>query len=341
MYTVGISRGTIEDETRRNWANDGPRPVAWVAWYPADDKAQGEVLSIPASATDSVFILTGGVLDAAVNSSRVTWPVVLLSHGTGGSAFGMDWLGARLAAHGFIAIAVSHHGNTALEPYLPEGFICWWERASDLSFALDVLSQGKMFSHYIDFSRVFAVGFSLGSYTALAMAGAITQMQLFDDWLETIPHKGPNGPKEFPDLSEHFQKLITGSAEFRASQDRHHQNYLDTRIKAVLALAPPPPVRAFTPQSLSAIDIPVSIIVGPADTEAPPEPCAKWLDAHLPNSHLTLLDKEVGHYVFLNEATEFGKTTEPDICIDANGVIRSEIHHQTLLAALTLFEKEF
>ncbi len=336
-YKVGISTGCLKDATRNNWAGDGPRPIAWVVWYPANDTAQGEQLSVDAGAKDEMFIVHGGIINAPVNTSSKSWPVVLLSHGTGGSAFGMDWIGHRLAQQGFIAIAVSHHGNTAIEPYLPEGFLCWWERATDLTFALDALRQKGILAETIDLELVFALGFSLGAYTVLTLAGAMTDMQLFEHWLQQRSHKGPNGPKEFPDLSEHIPQLIANSAEFSTSQARQHNDFSDSRIKAIVAIAPPPPIRALTLQSLTAINIPVSIIVGQADEEAPYEPCALWLDSVLPNSQLTLLGKNVGHYVFLNEATGFGITTQPDICVDAQGVDRSAIHQQTAQAVVEFF----
>jgi len=338
MYQVGLARGLIEDKTRNNWTSDGPRPVAWVAWYPVDDTAHGEKLCAKPSATNAAFVIFGGLLNADINTSRKTWPVVLMSHGTGGAAFGMDWLGARLAALGFIAISVNHHGNTATEPYQPEGFLCWWERADDLKLALDRLAIEGVLAGAIDFSRVFAAGFSLGAYTVLALAGAITDVELFQQWLETTATKEPHGPKEFPDLSDHIPKLLASSAEFNKSQARQHQNFGDNRIKAVLALAPPPPIRAFTRQSLGAIDIPVHIVVGQADKEAPADTCASWLKSHLANSHLTLLGKDIGHYVFLGEPTELGKITQPDICMDAQGVERSTIHHQTTRIAFKLFQ---
>jgi len=337
MYKVGIVTGVLSDKTRNNWAGDGPRPIAYIAWYPADNNARGEKLCVKHSAKDAPFVITGGFINAAINNTQKVWPVVLLSHGTGGSALGMDWLGSKLAAAGFIAIAVSHHGNTITEPYLPEGFLCWWERAADLTFALDVLASDGVLRGAIDFEQTFAAGFSLGAYTVLALAGAITDMQLFDDWLEKHAPKGPTGPKEFPDLSSHIPELIANSAEFRASQARQHLDYRDSRMRAVVALAPPPPIRAFTRQSLAKINLPVNIVAGQADCHAPHQTCAQWLDRQLPDSKLTLLGKNVGHYVFLNEATQFGQSTEPDFCLDAKGVDRSAIHHQTTQATITLF----
>ena len=42
-------------------------------------------------------------------------PLVLLSHGTGGSAVMLAWLGETLARAGYVVAAINHHGNTATE----------------------------------------------------------------------------------------------------------------------------------------------------------------------------------------------------------------------------------
>src|ERR1035441_7149788 len=44
-------------------------------------------------------------------SAAGRFPLIALSHGTGGAAMQMAWLGTRLAAHGYIAAAVDHPGN--------------------------------------------------------------------------------------------------------------------------------------------------------------------------------------------------------------------------------------
>lgn len=53
-----------------------------------------------------------------------TAPAAALSSSAG-------WAG-RLR-RGYVVAAVNHHGNTSREPYLPHGFLLWWERAKDLT----------------------------------------------------------------------------------------------------------------------------------------------------------------------------------------------------------------
>jgi predicted dienelactone hydrolase len=83
-------------------------------------------------------------MDAPLSPARAKYPLILLSHGTGGSADSLDWLGAALAAAGYVVIGVNHPGNNALEPLTREGFMLWWERALDLSEARRCLGRPEI-----------------------------------------------------------------------------------------------------------------------------------------------------------------------------------------------------
>jgi len=272
--------------------------------------------------------------DAPLRADSAALPVLLVSHGTGGSARDIGWLGRRLAAAGFAVMGVDHHGNTINEEYRPEGFLCWWERPRDLSVVLDILSRTDPFSGRLDLDRVFAAGFSLGGHTVLSLLGGITEMEKFLRWADGTP--GGRGPREFPNLADEVTPLFERSGVFRESWDRHAQSCHDSRVKAAVTLAPASPIRGFTTESLAAIRAPVAIAVGGADTEAPPGPCARWLHDQLADCRLYELGPTVGHYVFLCEATESGRACEPDICRDAPGVERRAIHDRIARATLDL-----
>ncbi len=302
MYSVGYMEGKEFDHTREHWREISPRPLTWASWYPS---------------------AIGGKL----SSEHSKFPVVLLSHGTGGRAQSISWLGSRLAKQGFISIAVSHHGNSCIEPYMAKGFICWWERARDLSVILDTLVNQGPFANRFDLSAVSAVGFSLGGHTVLSLLGDQTNYDLFLNWLAS---KGmlDTGPKEFPDLARAFPELFATSDKFCKSMDRQGLSYKDDRIKSAVVLAPAPPIRAFNPSSLKSISIPVGIMVGQDDREAPHKDCAAWLKEQCPEMTLELLDKNVGHYIFLPEPTKIDLENEPDIYCDPVGVNRRNIHNQ-------------
>ncbi|WP_284944163.1 alpha/beta hydrolase family protein [Acidisoma cladoniae] len=334
MSKVGYRRGQAADLSRENWAGTGPRPLSWTAWYPTEAEQPEEEVSL--GREGAAWMTMGKVVtQGELRRQTEPFPVVLMSHGTGGSAADLGWLGIRLAAKGFVVLGVDHHGNTAVEPFRPEGFLCWWERARDLSVVLDLLAELEPFQGRLDFGKVFAAGFSLGGYTVLSLGGAITHMRLFSDWMTA---RGiTRGPREFPDIASHVAPLLERSRVFRASWERPSQSYRDARVKAILSCAPAPTVRAFSNESLRDLTLPVSLIVGGADTEAPAEDCAYWLDERLPNRRLVLLGPDVGHAIFLCEATALGRTADPIACLDAVGVDRRAIHDDVAARAIALF----
>ena len=244
------------------------------------------------------------------------------------------WLARDLAKRGFIAIGINHHGNTATEPYRAEGFICWWERARDLTVLLDHMAVHGEFTDRIDIDQAFVAGYSLGGCTAAALLGAISKTSRFQ--LSPGNADFARGVREFPDLADRLPGLIESGAVFRDSWHRMSASYRDVQFKAALLLAPGRSVLGFDEPSLAAIETPVHIVVGGADFVAPG---ARWLHERWPASTFDLLAADVGHHVFLPETTAAGRLAEPDICIDPPSVDRRSIHRQTALLAAELFER--
>jgi predicted dienelactone hydrolase len=329
---VGFRQGLLADSSRPNWDGRGPRPVSWVAWYPAAADAVDQDLRA-SDATAAWFSYRPAARDAALNYTSARYPIVMLSHGTGGTAMHQEWLARDLAARGFIAVGVNHHGNTSAEPFRAEGFLAWWERARDLTLLLDALAAHGEFAGQIDTDRAFVVGYSLGGCTAAALLGAITETSRF----ERSP-KNKNfgrGPREFPDLADHLPGLLETSAIFRDSWARMSVSYLDTRFKAALMLAPGNSVLGCNEDGLRSITTPTRIVVGGSDFVLP---VSTWLHERLEANELVMLAREVGHYVFLPEATDYGRRASPDCCIDAPGVDRKAVHAHVAALAAELFQ---
>jgi predicted dienelactone hydrolase len=331
MFPVGFTTGLVHDPDRLAWSGEGPRPLAWSAWYPAVEGSATAPHGVPPAAP--LFFMGEVAADAPLSAARPQWPVVLLSHGTGGTAASLGWLACRLAATGHIVLGVDHHGNTAAEPYRPEAFLAWWDRPRDLTLLLHRLAADGPFAGRLNLSDVTAAGFSLGGYTVLALAGGITEMALFRDWASTQPTV--RGPREFPDLAGQVPPLLATNAAFRAAWERQSGNLRDPRVRSVVALAPAPPVRGFREASLRGMtDVAVTIISGEADDEAPWDPCSLWLSRLIPNCRLHSLGPAVAHYPFLCEGTKLGRRMLPEIFVDSAGVDRRAVHEE--VATLTL-----
>ena len=324
---VGFRQGHIADASRPNWDGDGPRPIDWFAWYPAPDDATEAALPV-APWPEGWFAAGPAALDAPLAADG-PYPLVVYSHGTGCNGLQFEWLARELAAHGFVAVAVNHHGNSNAAPYRAEAFLCSWERPRDISLLIDHIVAHPAFAGRIDADRLFAVGYSLGGVTATALLGAIMIRSPFEP--------GANlgrGPREFPDLVDHLPRLMAESQIFRDSWARMSASCHDPRIKAALLLAPGRSVQGFSEDSVAAINVPTHIMAGGADALLP---AARWLQERLGDSTFDIIADDAGHSVFLPESTELGRSSDPASCVDPPSVDRGTIHRTVVAAALKLF----
>jgi predicted dienelactone hydrolase len=273
--------------------------------------------------------------DAALAAAPRRFPLVVISHGTGGSALAMGWLGTQLAAHGFIAVAVNHPGNNGLEPYTPQGFTLWWLRAKDLSAVLDGMLADREFGPRIDARRIGAAGFSLGGYTMIETAGGRTSRAFFN-LCEQHPHNRKcTSPPEFPTLVPRALTLLKTDSGYRAAIQGATRGYRDPRVRAVFAIAPASG-GVFVPDSLEQISIPVQIVAGAADSIEPVNANARYFAAHIPGSRLVLFPG-AGHYTFFATCTPIGKKAQPELCDDRPGIDRQGIHQRAADLAVTFF----
>lgn len=109
-------------------------------------------------------------------------PLVVFSHGIGGSREGYTYLGKYWAANGYATLHLQHAGSDrSLWSGNPLGLVSRLQaaaqeseavaRARDLGFALDQLLAGEL-APRIDASRIAVAGHSYGANTTLLVAGA-------------------------------------------------------------------------------------------------------------------------------------------------------------------------
>ncbi|HEY6353929.1 MAG TPA: hypothetical protein VIY30_05525 [Burkholderiaceae bacterium] len=113
-------------------------------------------------------------------------PLVVFSHGIGGSRLGYSYLGKHFASHGIASLHLQHVGS---DRQLWFGNPFWvvnrlWKAASedeaiqrvrDLRFALDELLDHSAYGERIDRTRIAAAGHSYGANTVMLAAGATLQ----------------------------------------------------------------------------------------------------------------------------------------------------------------------
>lgn len=320
-HPVGLAGRSYLPDHPRYWRGAEPG-LRIMVWYPAE--------AAPAKRID--FPPFEG-LDFAENAPPEPGrhPLVVLSHGTGGSAASLAWIAGPLAAAGYIVAAPDHPGNNALAPLTGDGFRLWWERAADLSDVIDTMLSDPVFSPAIDHDRIGAVGYSLGGYSVLALAGARVDRDAFERFCQSAEADATCTPPEMRSRDEVPWQPSDGAA---ASLARSRGSFRDARLRAVLAIAPAVG-QAFDREGMGDISIPVEIVAGDADAIVPPGTNARRIAGLLPSATLLMLPG-VGHSAFLDLCLPEGASL--DICRDAPGIERADVHRVTAALALDFFK---
>lgn len=146
----------------KQWSFDYQGTATEVAvWYPAS--------------TDSIAIEAGPFtlnVAPAAPLPVARHPLLVISHGTGGSAIAHHPLAEALAAAGFIVAALTHPGDNYQDRSLVADARYFADRPRQLAAMLSAIGSDAQLSQLIDNDRVGAIGHSVGAYTVAALLGA-------------------------------------------------------------------------------------------------------------------------------------------------------------------------
>ncbi len=284
-------------------------------WYPTDTDAAPILLGQNA-------LFYGHYVHVDAPAATGPFPVVLLSHGSGGNAPQMGWLIRELVTSGMIVVATNHPGTTSRDSD-PFQTIRIWERPADLTALLDWTETSDLPA---DPDRAGVLGFSLGGHSALALAGSRVTKAEFIDYCAT--HDG------MPDCTW----MQEGGVDFTTiDQPRYEADHSDPRVRAAVAIDPALSL-ATTEDSLAAMDLPLLVVN--LGQNAPAAMRADTLAAALPRASYHV-EPETWHFTFLAECSPLGRIiiglASPDnICSDAGLRPRAEAH-KTLAARIVPF----
>ncbi len=112
-------------------------------------------------------------LDALTNGQLAEgrFPLVIISHGNGGTALVYRNIARHLAGKGYIVAMPEHYGNNRIDNSLSECLDNLYYRPYHLHLVIETLLGDVFFSEAIIADRTAVIGHSFGGYTALALAG--------------------------------------------------------------------------------------------------------------------------------------------------------------------------
>ena len=316
-YAIGQTSMMLDDSSRN-------RPLKTEIWYPTFDTTGTNV------AEEYPFKLPRTSQNAVMAPGK--FPLILLSHGTGGNRISQMWLACELVGNGYIVASVDHYGNT-LDNKIPENFVRIWDRPLDLSFLLDHLLSDSTWAVSIESNKIGMAGFSLGGYTGIALVGGKADFGLLRQFAET-----PRGASEFnvPELGD-VSYLIT--PDLVNEGNRKSSGLKDERITAFVLMAPALGAAFRSSEQLASVQAPMLIIGAANDKRTPVENNARHYHRLIEHSQYLELEGEIGHYIFMNEARDWLKRDANQIFMDADGVDRERIHERVSKKITVFFDE--
>jgi predicted dienelactone hydrolase len=280
---------------------DGPA-IHGVIWYPCAEPP-GEVglgkLTLPA-AKDCPL-------------ERDNLPLIVVSHGRGGSFIGNHDTDEVLADARFIVAAINHPGDTSSDRSRSGELSVFVERPTDIKRLIDFMLGASPFAARIDRERIGFFGFSRGGYTGLVLIGANP------DWAS-------------------FNTACQQSASRLCGQEFPQQPLThDPRIKAAV-LADPLAI-FFTASSFAEVKVPVQLWASErgGDGVLPRDVAA--VDRSLPAEHAFRVVSNAGHFAFVTPCPPALAKELPSVCLDAPGFDRVAFHEEFNAAATAFFNE--
>jgi len=289
---VGFRELTMKDPI-------GGGPMGGLVFYPASQA--NEPLPVALYLVDA-----GRELELAPGR----YPLVVISHGHGGSRWGHHDLATALARKGFVVATLDHPGDNFQDMSAAGTDAVWLGRALQMRALLDAVLADGTVGASVDPARVGALGFSAGGYTVLLLGGAVPDFTRLEKHCKT--------------RKQAF--LCTELAKVKRTGHPGLKDTAEPRIRSIFSMAP---VGVFFDKAaLKDVKVPVRLYAAAKDEVLALADHAAHVRASLPKPPEYTLVLRAGHFVFMAPCTPEGKEMAQQICTDGPGVDREKLHRE-------------
>lgn len=258
-------------------------------------------------------------------------PLIVISHGTGGSETGHADTAAALAKAGFVVAAVRHTGDN----YRDDSYVGHGKHLSGrprhVSRVIDYMLRQWSGHDRIDPARIGLFGHSAGGFTGLVVAGGEPDLRKVAEHCRAEPGAWDCG---------YLKSRGIQPGRFAGPPAWDH----DPRVKAV-SIAAPAVGYTFAPDRLAAVTVPVQLWdAGKDDIVDRSAATIRTLLPQPPEYHLTT---GAGHFAYLDPCGLGMRATiavmtwsgTPDICGDPDGFDRTAFHRRFNRDVVAFFGK--
>ena len=304
-YAAGFSRVTVGDPAT------GGRITAGI-WYPT------KVREARVSELARTFLVARDGMPAPGS-----YPLVLLSHGSGA------WYGAHhdsaeyLARRGYVVASLTHPGDNFEDLDGVLGARQLLGRPYHMKLLLDYLLGTHKYGSIVDTERLAAMGFAEGAYTMTVLAGGEPDFERFAEHARL----NPNDPVLLP----HWELTV------ETLREQEQPDY-DVPIVAAVLMAPAFGF-LFDRERLARVRAQARLYRAEMDkqlrADAHVEPYLRCLPM-VPEYRIV---KGAGHDAFLSPCPDALIEEDPDICRDRPGFNRIAFHERLNVQVLDFFHR--
>ncbi|SFI17931.1 Predicted dienelactone hydrolase [Collimonas sp. OK307] len=249
-------------------------------------------------------------------------PLVVISHGTGGSFLGHYDTAIALAEAGYVVATVTHTGDNYADQ---SRSVFIMERPRHISRLIDYMLSDWAGRSQIDPARIGMFGFSAGGFTTLVSIGGV-----------------PDLTKVGPFCREHTTdfacQLVAKHPEASAAPSVSHDGSQDLRIKAAVVAAPALGF-TFAPDGLKNVNIPIALWRAENDAVLPHPWYAEAVRLALPQAPEYHVVENAGHFDFLAPCSTALASVAPFICTSAPGFDRTAFHTSLNASVVVFFDR--
>ena len=274
-------------------------------WYPCAE---------PAGQISLGQMQLPGTQNCAIKGQNL--PLVVVSHGSGGSFVGHHDTAEALADAGFVVAAISHPGDNFQDLSRQGHLSAFLTRPVDMQRLVDYMTAQWPSHTALNPRAIGFFGFSRGGYTGLVAGGAVPD---FTVGLGLCKHV------DFPMCQEMAAKDLPASPTS------------DPRVKAAVIADP---LSLFSAASLKTVRIPVQLWSSALGGDGVTLASVEAVRNGLPNMAQYHVAEHAGHFAYLAPCSAAQMQALPAICKDPADFDRVAFHTQFNAKVLAFFQAQ-
>jgi predicted dienelactone hydrolase len=246
-------------------------------------------------------------------------PLVVISHGQGGSRLGHHDTATALADAGFLVASFNHPGDSVGDDSSSSKVGIFKSRPADVSRVITHMLDHWKDRQFIQAQSIGVFGFSRGGYTALALVGS-----------------EPSLAASAERFCGAWRSILIPLCRNLRSDTAALSPKADPRVRSIVAIDP---LNLFGASSFKAVKASVQLWASELGGAGVELAHVQLIERWLPTPPEYQVVRGAGHFAFLAPCTEKFRKEVPRICEDPSGFDRERLHQSMNQVVAAYFKR--